>query len=167
MSKNKRNILLYIFLSLSILMNAFLVFQAALPVDSSMSWSNIALDVAKVIVPTTESSDGTTYIADVNASDLIRKIIGHFSFFLIDGVFVSLYIHYQFYYKKNKPLMIVIIAHIGIFFSMLTEMVQALVPGRSGDIIDMLINFGGYALGSTIVLLILFSINKHKNKVVE
>lgn len=152
---------------LSILINAFLVFQAALPGDSSMNWSNIALDVAKSFVPTSQSADGTTYIADVNASDLVRKIVGHFAFFMIDGIFVSLYAHYQFYYDNNKPLMMVIIAHIGIFFSVITEIIQTLVPGRLGDIIDMLIDFGGYALGSAIVLLILFLVDKHKNKVVE
>ena len=164
MDKKKRDILLYIFLSLSILMNVFLVFQAALPPDSSMSWSNIALDVAKGILPTTEGGDGTTYIADVNASDLVRKIVGHFSFFLIDGVFVSLYAHYQFYYNKDKRYMIAMVAHIGIFFSMITEMVQALVPGRSGDIIDMLINLGGYVLGSAAALLIIYLVHKHKSK---
>ena len=164
MSKKKRNILLYIFLSLSILMNAFLVFQSALPPDSSMSWSNIALDVAKTFVPTTQGNDGTTYIADVNASDLIRKLIGHFSFYLIDGVFVSLYAYYQFYYSKDKQPMIFLITVVGVFFSILTELIQMLVPGRSGDIIDMLINFGGYVLGSGIVLLIFFLVNKYKNK---
>lgn len=148
-------------------MNAFLVFQAALPRDSSMSWSNIALDVAKDILPTSEAADGTAMIGDNNASDFVRKLVGHFFFYLIDGVFVSLYAHYQFYYNKKKQVMIFVIVVIGVLSSILTELIQMLVPGRSGDIIDMLINFGGYVLGSGIVLLIFFLANKHKNKVIE
>ena len=148
-------------------MNAFLVFQAALPVNSSMSWSNIALDVAKTILPTTEAADGTIMIGDNNASDLVRKLVGHFSFYLIDGVFVSLYTYYQFYYSKNKQPMIFLIGVVGVFFSVLTELIQMMVPGRAGDIIDMLINLGGYILGSCIVLLILFLVSRHGNKVVE
>lgn len=167
MSKKKRNILLYIFLSLSILMNAFLVFQAALPPDSSLSWSSVALNVAKTILPTTEAADGTIMIGDNNASDLVRKLVGHFSFYLIDGVFVSLYSYYQFYYSNNKKWTYIIAATVGLFFSVLTELVQMLVPGRSGDVIDMLINLAGFVLGSGIVFMILFLIGRHKNKVIE
>ena len=165
MSKKTRLILAYIFLALSILMNGFLVFQSCLPANSSMEWSNVALNVAKEILPSKTNPDGSVTIwNNVNGSDFIRKLIGHFSFYLIDGALVSLFTYFLFGFTKNKNLSLLIILIVGVLFSILTEIIQIFVPGRAGDITDMLLNLSGYLLGCVIVILIVYLIYRHKKK---
>ena len=47
---------------------------------------------------------------------------------------------------------------------LITELIQLNMPGRSGELLDVLIDFSGYIFGFLIILLIVFLILKHQKK---
>lgn len=70
----------------------------------------------------------------------IRKFIGHFSLFLINGL-LSLFI-LKFYYKKRMMFLYLMI--FGIFLASLSETLQYFAGGRTFAINDILLDFFGY-----------------------
>ena len=59
---------------------------------------------------------------------------------------------------------IILSLEFGLLMGLVTELIQLNVNGRSGELTDVLIDFGGYLLGFLLILLILFLIIKHLNK---
>lgn len=100
-------------------------------------------------------------------SEFVRKSIGHFLLFLVNGVFTFLFfyeldkdINYKF---KKKWHYIAISIILGLFFAGLSEFIQYLVPTRFGSFIDIGVDFGGYLLGVLIILLIIYLIKRRNN----
>jgi VanZ family protein len=93
---------------------------------------------------------------------VIRKLVGHFGLFLIDGLIVSWDIHYLL--KTKWWIKIIVSLSFGLFVACLTEGIQLLVPGRAGSGIDILIDYSGYLIGSGIIFLIFLSIYRHKKE---
>lgn len=65
--------------------------------------------------------------------------------------------------KKNW-LHLIYALSIGVIVAIFTELLQLVIPGRFGDIVDILIDIGGYLFGVGLTYLIIFLIRKHKNK---
>ena len=59
---------------------------------------------------------------------------------------------------------IIIALAFGLTIAAITEIIQLNVPGRSGEFTDVLIDYGGYVFGFSIIFLILFLIIKSKHK---
>lgn len=97
----------------------------------------------------------------------IRKSLGHFLAFGVSGVLVTITLYMFLADKFKKYILIIMSTLIGIFVASLTEFIQLFVPGRSGTLIDILIDLGGYVLFGAILIgiyyLVIF-INRKKSK---
>lgn len=87
----------------------------------------------------------------------IRKSWGHFLLFMLSGLFTTLAL-YQFSNKYIDKwwISILISISVGIAIAGLSELIQSFVPGRSGNIQDVVVDFVGYILPVLIVTIILF-----------
>jgi len=155
---------LIIFLSLSILLNLFILVNAFIPGDESANASFWVADVLAKLINFFKANA-------INASNMesfsyvIRKLVGHFLLFLIDGVFVgfSFYLFSDGYEKSNFWIITLYIFLFGLLVASATEAIQLVIPGRVGSIIDVLIDMAGYLLTTIIVFFIFFFIHR-KNK---
>ncbi len=109
-------------------------------------------------------------INDNNFSDFqsfIRKALGHFMLFFVDGFF-GFWTFYLFLKAKteNKKLLLTALISLatGLFFAALSEIIQLFVPQRSGSIVDVAIDFSGYLLVTLILLLIVYLYKRKKAK---
>jgi len=99
------------------------------------------------------------YIKDLPAFYLkVRKALGHFGAFFVLGVFSSL-TYYLFLNKNKRTLSIIINVSQGAALAGLTELIQLLTPGRTGTMIDVLIDFSGFIIAA-IILTIIFIIKE-------
>ncbi|MDR0934982.1 MAG: VanZ family protein [Erysipelotrichaceae bacterium] len=150
--KNLKWILLTIFITL----NLFIVFESCLPAGESSSQSNLVVDISKDIINFFRPDTITNSNIDALAM-AVRKVIGHFLLFALNGLigfftFISLF--------KNKKwwLSIIINLIIGLSVAILTEIIQIFTPGRAGLISDVLLDYSGYLLplliGYSVILII-------------
>lgn len=159
MNKFKKTFLILsiVFICLSLFVNAFIIYQSCLPGAESSGWSDpvtkFCADVINGIKPETIND---TNIG--NFSFVIRKLIGHFGLFGFDGVITSLALFFSLrYFHKFKFLLFTLISGgIGLLVAFLTELIQHFVPGRSGEVLDSLIDFSGYVIALAIILLIIY-----------
>ena len=84
---------------------------------------------------------------------LVRKALGHFGAFLFFGVLTTL--TYLFFYKKSLKKDTIIALSNGIILASITELIQLLIPGRTGNISDVLINLLGFIVGFIFITIIL------------
>ncbi|OQC50076.1 MAG: Bacterial Ig-like domain (group 2) [Tenericutes bacterium ADurb.Bin024] len=107
------------------------------------------------------------FINDDNFSDFqgfVRKAIGHFFLFFVDGVFGFL-TFYLFLKDKIKSQFIVLISiATGVIFAALSEILQLFVPDRAGAISDVIIDSAGYITATFLMLLIVHLINQFKTR---
>lgn len=96
-------------------------------------------------------------INDNNFTDFqafVRKTIGHYLLFFMNGFF-GFWTFYLFLDEKRRLLMTNIYSlAVGLFSAMLSEIIQYFVPERSGNFLDVLIDFSGY-LTATLLLTLL------------
>ena len=156
--QNKKHFILTIVVSvLALAMNIFIIVQACLNGEASSSSSGMLVNLLKSFINVfNKEAINESNIGEF--TQVIRKLIGHFGFFAISGGLTSWSVYLVSYYlKKYKHFMgIIFTLCFGLFLAGLTELIQAFVPGRSPQITDVLIDFGGYLLGTGIVLLIVF-----------
>lgn len=142
-----------VFLVLAIAINAFIIVEAAMSGEASGSQSGWLTNIIAKIFNVTP---------DENFHHLVRKLIGHFSLYVVDGVITSLaeyyFIKYRNAYKYN--LLIVVFVVSGIILASFSEFVQLLALNRGFAFTDMLINFSGYSVGAIIIFLICFFRNR-------
>ena len=151
---------------LAVAINGYIIMHSCLDAIESTKASQGVVEVAEDVVNTVRPDTITPENHDSFAS-FIRKAFGHFGLFAVSGLltsialFLSLSPHSWCKHYVNVMFSLVF----GLFMGILTEMIQLSVPGRSGEITDVLIDFSGYLLGTLIVGLILFLvIRKLRNK---
>jgi len=101
-----------------------------------------------------------------NISFLVRKIIGHFSFYLAIGVFgfLTMYLYLSFKSKKKDLYAAFIALSYGILLAIISELIQLIPGGRSGNIDDILLDFLGYLIGEFITIIVIYLVNKNSKK---
>ena len=166
MKDNKRYFIATIILTfLAVMINVFIIVQSCLNGMKSTESSSFVVNLLKSIINTFSHNainetniDTFTYV--------VRKLVGHFGLFVVSGLFTTsslfLWIKPLSWYK-NYRLMYISLSF-GMFLATLTEIIQLFVPNRSGQFTDVLIDFGGYLLGFSLIILILFLVYKHKEK---
>ena len=161
--KNKRYLAATIIVSfLAVSLTFFIILQSCLNGDDSIQSSGLVVNLFKSIINAIHAET----INDGNIGTftlVIRKLVGHFGLFLFDGALVSFSIYLlSVYWKKYKHLYgLIFTLFFGLFLAGLTEFIQIFVPGRSGEVVDILIDYGGYLIGTGIIVLIAFL--KEKN----
>jgi uncharacterized protein YjdB len=103
------------------------------------------------------------YIKDLSAFFYkVRKSLGHFSAFLVLGIFSTF--TWLLYFDRKKLLFSIPVNYfLGYFIAALTEFIQLYVPGRYGSYADVKLDFEGFCLSATIltIFLIIHNIRKH------
>ena len=155
----------WILFSFAIVLNGFIIYQSCLNGEQSTSSSGFISDFIKNIL-------NTIFPNLINEGNIdsyhgfIRKFVGHFSLFLVDGIITSWALYYlldlTIFKKWWKKL--IISGLFGLFMAALTETIQLSIPGRAGSAIDILIDYAGYTIGAGIILLIYFLIYRHHKK---
>ena len=142
---------------LAIAINAYIIMHSCLDATESTKASQGVVEVSEEVVNTVSPGTITPENHDSFAT-FIRKAFGHFGLFAISGLLTSLAVYLAFNPMKWSKywLLIVIALAFGLGMGFLTEGIQLSVPGRSGELKDVLIDFSGYVLGFLIILLILF-----------
>lgn len=120
------------------------------------------VDTGKVYKKTFEVFKASTLTAEeeskLHAS--LRKVLGHFSLFLVDGV-----VGFMFCMTiENKKLRYILMFAFGVFFATIAEVLQLIPKGRVFALRDILINNSGYLVGTLLSLLIYSIINKIRKK---
>lgn len=156
----KYKILFYIFLTLTVALNVFIIVEGCLPGGTSESQSNWIGDaIAKAMNITPSKEFYRT----------VRKVLGHFCFFGLDGLISTLT---AFFYLKKKGteknwLVLILTCVFGLIVAFISELVQLITPNRYFAISDVLIDFCGFLLGFFIIAIIVLIINTIKNKKLE
>lgn len=105
------------------------------------------------------------FINDHNYSDFhgfIRKAIGHFSLFFVNGLIG--YFTFLLITKKEHKLVAPLSLSVGLFIAAISEFIQYFVPKRSGNFVDIAINFSGYFFATVLIFLIFFMYKRRKTK---
>ena len=157
----KLGVIKWIAIVLAAAINIFIIVNACLPAGPSTEESNWIVEPIKNIINAIKPNTiNETNIG--NFSTIIRKLIGHFFLFLVSGILTTLSFKFLYYDLKKKIALSIIFSSIsGLFLAFLTEFIQLFVPGRSGEMRDVLIDFSGYLLGAVFIYLIVFL--KRKN----
>ena len=154
-----------IFSVVAIAINAYIIVHSCLDAVQSTEASSGVIEVTEEVINTVAPGTITSDNHDSFVS-FIRKAFGHFGLFLISGFFTSLalFLIINPFNDKKYYRIILIALSSGLLLALLTETIQLYVPGRSGELTDVLIDFGGYLLGFSVIFLILFLIIRHINK---
>ena len=144
-----------IFIVLAIGINVFIIVEAGMSGSSSAQQSSWIADIIAKIFHITP---------DENFHHIIRKLIGHFSLYVVNGVLTTLAVYYVLKYKDAYKINIFLIIYLvlGIILASMSELVQLLAQNRGPAFEDILINFSGFFLGGGVVFLITFFVNKKR-----
>ena len=153
----KQIFLKWFIFSIAVAINLFILINAFINGEASAKESNSIAQSAADVINTVKPETITPQNFDRFAFDL-RKAVGHFGLFLVDGVFTSWSIYLaSAYIKKYKQWYgLIFTLFFGLFMAGLSEFIQIFVPGRSGELLDILIDYGGYLLGTGTIVLIAF-----------
>ena len=146
----------WIIIAIAIVVDVFIIVNACLPAGPSSEESGWVVSVLSSIINGIKPDTINPNNVD-SFSSVVRKLIGHFSLFVVGGVFTTLSIKYIYYNFKQRFVIFVIISCIsGLFLAFLTELIQLFVPGRSGEMRDVFIDFSGYIIPVLIICLITY-----------
>ena len=157
-----------IFSVIALAINVFIIVHSCLDATTSTEASHGVVEITEEVINTVAPGTITAYNYDSFVS-FIRKAFGHFGLFLISGFFTSLalFLIINPFNDKKYYRIILIALSSGLLLALLTETIQLYVPGRSGELTDVLIDFGGYLLGFSVIFLILFFIILHIEKQIK
>ena len=149
-------IIKWIVLGLAIAVNVFIIVNACIPGPQSSEESKwIVEPVANAINAIKEDTINSSNYD--NFSSFMRKFVGHFSLFGLSGVLTTFSFKFFYYDKYQKyPLFIVFSSISGLFLAILTELIQSFVPGRSGEMVDVLIDVSGYLIGVLVIGIVVY-----------
>ena len=150
---------------LAVAINGYIIMHSCLDAVESTKASSQVVEVAEDVVNTVRPETITAENHDSFAT-FIRKAFGHFGLFAVSGILSSLAIFLVLHpFEWSKQYINVMFSLVfGLLMGIITETIQLAVPGRSGEITDVLIDFSGYLLGTLILGLIIFLVLKKKRK---
>ena len=159
-----RKILFYIFLVLSVATNVLIIVESSIGGSGSASQSASISDWFIKIL----ESIGIT-ISDVETFRYVfRKLVGHFLLFGLSGLFTALsLVMNDFLMNKFKWKNMLFCLGLGVSVAVISELIQAFVPGRYGTFTDVFIDLAGYIGFAGITYLIYYLIKRRTKKINE
>lgn len=94
-------------------------------------------------------------VSNEEASEIgffLRKSAGHFLAFGVSGVLILITLYMFLYEKFKKWILLIMSIATGVIIAGITEIIQIFVPGRSGTIVDVLIDMAGFVLFTGILI---------------
>lgn len=165
MSK-KRKVFNWIIFGLAVAINVFIIVNACLTGDVSAKesdgFSRVAADTINSVAADTITEENFPAFAGFN-----RKLFGHFLLFVASGLTTTFSIHNFLRNPKFSKSYFVLSFSMGfgVVVAVVSELAQLATNGRYFSAFDILIDCGGYLLGSLIVFLCIFiSEKKIKNR---
>jgi len=158
--KKTRSPLAYVYLSLFIITSTAIIIFASLSGEVSSEQSSTLLNIVVKITTIFKINLSQTQLDGLHL--FIRKAIGHFGIFLLDGAFALLSIHYWTGLKTRTKFVVALST--GIFIAGLSEVIQMLAPNRGPAIGDVIIDFFGFFVGTVIVYWLLNLTSQKQNK---
>ena len=156
-----RKVLFYVFLVLSIATNVLIIIESSIggggSAAQSFSFSEWFINLLESI--------GIS-ITDKEAFHAVfRKLVGHFLLFGFSGCFTMLsLIMNDFLTNKFTRKINLFCLALGVTVALISELIQAFVPGRAGTFTDVFIDLAGYISFAGITYLIYFLVIRHKRK---
>ena len=150
---NKKTKIFYIvFLVLAVGLNLFILVNAFIPGEESTLVASPIVKLCAAICNFFNKGSVPDPIPD-DFIVLVRKLIGHFSCFLVDGVLTTLVVLMSFKNKLKNIFLTLISVGFGVTLAGLTEIIQIFIPGRVGSIVDVFYDSIGYIIGAFILYL--------------
>lgn len=155
--KIKRWIYLAVFLGLSTLIMVFAFSPADVSSDQSGFFANIVIWSLGLFgyVPDTAGID--------IINTLVRKLIGHFALFFVDGVFAYLTLD-AFFGSVKRHFIVVIASLIMVLLAIGSELAQLAASGRAAMVSDVILDSAGAIIGITIIYWINIGITRKKEQ---
>lgn len=147
----KRNTLLVISSLIGIFLTVFIFIQSLLNAEASSEQSRMVVDLLTKII--NGIAPNTIDASNIDAfSNLIRKLVGHFLLFSLCGFFNTWSLLLTMEMRRKLPIYgIVFSVILGLAVAIISESLQLLAQGRSGEMTDVLIDICGYAVGLIII----------------
>ena len=138
-----RSILFYIFASIALAINVLIIVESCIGGDNSTSQS---FSFSEAFINMLESMG--IAVTDREAFHAVfRKVVGHFLLFGGSGLFTTLaMMMLDKFYDKFKWKILLFSAGFGLTVALISELIQYFVPGRTGVMTDVFIDFSGYLL---------------------
>ena len=156
-----RKVLFYVFLVLSIATNVLIIVESSIGGGGSAAQS---FSFSEWFIKLLESIGIS--ITDKEAFHAVfRKLVGHFLLFGFSGAFTMMslimndFLTNKFTWKIN-----LFCLALGVTVALVSELIQAFVPGRAGTFTDVFIDLAGYISFAEITYLIYFLVVRHKRK---
>ena len=147
---------------LIVLYIGMIIFYSYQCLKNSVASSQTSDTVTKVVADVQEKITNKEVVVDDNYKYMVRKIIGHFGYFVLLG-FVSILLWLSFNKIKHKVFPISIHYVLGFTFAFISEFVfEKSTDGRVASMKDVLINYSGFILLSTLFLIFYFVYMQHK-----
>lgn len=140
----------YFYLVVFLITTAFIFIFAGFSGEQSSSQSGFLLNLISSLLDALQIHLNQEQLDTVHI--VIRKLIGHFVIFGLDGIFA--YLTFDSWLKYSKKAKIAISLGVGILIASLSEVIQLLAPERGPSIYDVLLDYSGFILGVIFVLLI-------------
>ena len=129
----------YLFLFLTIALAGFIVFTSTNSGASHSQLGGRTIEwVNRVIFGGSLSEGEKSSIVGVAV-----KLFGHFSLFLLDGLFLFLFLRET---RLKRVQKLGILFGFGLFLSIVGEVVQLFSDGRNGNVFDVMIDYSGFLL---------------------
>lgn len=156
-----RKVLFYVFLVLSIATNVLIIVESSIGGGGSAAQS---FSFSEWFIKLLESIGIS--VTDKEAFHAVfRKLVGHFLLFGFSGAFTMLsLIMNDFLTKKFTWKINLFCLALGVTVALVSELIQAFVPGRAGTFTDVFIDLAGYISFAGITYLIYFLVVRHKRK---
>ncbi|MCI8547848.1 MAG: VanZ family protein [Bacilli bacterium] len=122
----------------------------------------LSSNITKFILKKMNYDDIENYEKILKRTEIIVRKIAHFSIYTLVGLLLMSFVST---YKLKQNIRIIISLCIGILYATSDEIHQLFIPGRSGQITDVIIDTMGVLLGIIVLLTLLEIYKKTTNKI--
>lgn len=158
MFKSAKGIMPYLSLTIFIILTIVIVVFASFSGDVSSEQSSTLGQFLVNFLSRLNINLSATQLDSLQV--FIRKAIGHFGLFFLNGIFATLSGHY--WLALNSKAKTLVVFSIGVFLAGLSEFIQVFAPERGPSFGDVLIDVSGFVLG-ILFSLIMFNLIAKKD----
>lgn len=152
-----RKYISFALITLTVAVNVLILVESLIPGKISEAQSDWVTEVIAYVVKVEPTSE---------LAFNIRKAVGHFSLFLLNGLISTATLLFILN-KKNRLILTTSSLFFGIFIASLSEIFQLFTYERYGTIEDIQTDFSGYLVGAFIIFFIFTFIAFIRNKRVK